>query len=437
MPAPHERPSDWRYNLNMRFYTAACVLLFCGFTLAQDNPAHQSEPNSVTVPAAVDHNRVVITAEIVLPDGSTQRVRVWIDNGNPELNVSRRLATLLGLAVSCNENDQECSSPPPREITVGGMKIPLADVKRAKIPLKPVNAASVLAPGMSVDINLPSSILRHYDVLIDFPGHKFSIGAPGTIHFRGPSGKALINAENGLIQIPSQIDNKKYNLALDLGASISFLSEELFEKLATAHPVWPHMTGAVGSANMWGLDEEPKWNVMRVDRVQFGPLFLANVVVVDFPKDGMDFFARRAGVPTAGLIGSNALLNYRVGLDYAHSVVYFEFGRTFNFPDFDVVGLILRPEDDGQFTILGVADFEGKPSVPSGPDGVQPGDHLIAVDGIPVQGSTMGQVWNMLGGTPGQQRKLTIERAGRQFTIAATVQHFLGELPDEKEKKKK
>ena len=324
---------------------------------------------------------------------------------------------LLGLAVSCN--DQECSSPPPREIIVGGMKIPLAGVKEAKIPLKPVNAASVLAPGMNAEINLPSSILRHYDVLVDFPGHKFSIGAPGTIHFRGSSGKVQINAENGLIQVPSQIENKKYNLALDLGASISFLSDEVFDKLATAHPDWPHMTGAVGSANMWGLDEEPKWKVMRVDRVQYGPLFLANVALVDFPKDRMDFFEKRAGIPTVGLIGSNALLNYRVGLDYAHSTVYFEFGRTFNFPDFDVIGLTLRPEDDGRFTILGVADIDGKPSVSEGADGVQPGDHLIAVDGIPVRGSTMGQVWAMLGGTPGQERKLTIERAGKEFTVTA------------------
>jgi C-terminal processing protease CtpA/Prc len=171
--------------------------------------------------------------------------------------------------------------------------------------------------------------------------------------------------------------------------------------------------------------------------VQYGPLFLANVVVVDFPKDRIDFFAKRAGTPTVGLIGSNALLNYRVGIDYAHSTVYFEFGRMFNFPDFDVIGLTLRPEDDGRFTSLGVADFDGKPSVAPGPDGVRPGDHLVAVDGIPVQGSTMGQVWNMLGGTPGQERSLTIEREGRQFTIAATVQHFLGELPDEKESKRK
>ena len=100
---------------------------------------------------------------------------------------------------------------------------------------------------------------------------------------------------------------------------------------------------------------------MRLDRLHYGPLFLANVAVVEFPKDRMDFFGKRAGVATVGLIGSNALLNYRVGIDYAHSTVYFEFGRMFNFPDFDVIGLILRPEDDGQFTILGVADFEGKP----------------------------------------------------------------------------
>ena len=420
----------------MKFYIAACVsFVLSGLIRAQEKPAVSSEPNSVTVPAAIDHNRVVINADLALPNGSTERVRAWVDNGDPDLYLSRRLATLLGLAVSCN--DHECSSPPPQEMIVGGMKIDLTGLKQAKIPLKPVDAASVLAAGMNVEINLPSSILRHYDVLIDFPGRKFSIGAPGTIHFRGPSGKVQINAENGLIQIPSQIENKKYNLALDFGASISFLSEDVFDKLAAAHPDWPHMTGAVGSANMWGADPETKWKVMRVDRLQYGPLFLANLVVVDMPKDWTDFFVKSAGMPTAGLLGSNALLNYRIGLDYTHSTVYFEFGRTFNFPDFDVIGITLRPEDDGRFTILGVVDFDGKPSVPLDSDGVQPGDHLVAVNDIPVRGSTMGQVWNMLGGTPGQERKLTIEHSGRQFTIAAKVQHFLGELPDEKDGKRK
>ena len=402
------------------------LLMLCGFAEAQE----KALPQAVTVPAVMDHNRIVIDAAAPLLNGSMLHIRAWVDNGDSDLHLSRKIATQLGLTVSCN--DQECSSPPPPAIMIGEMTIPLTAVKEAKIPLMPVNAASVLASGMNADISLPASVLRQYDVLIDFPGHKFSIGLPGSIHFLGSSSKVDINAENGLIQVPSRIQNKKYNLALDLGSSISLLSEELFDSLAKEHADWPRMTGAVGSANMWGADAEATWKVMRLDRVQYGPLFLTDVAVVSLPKTVVDFFEKRAGVPTVGSLGSNVFLSYRVGLDYAHSTVYFDIGRLFKFPDFDVVGLVLRPEDDGRYTILGVPDFEGKPAV----DGIQPGDRLIAVNDIPVTGATMGQVWSMLGGTPGQQRKLTIERGGKQFAVAASVRHFLPELPDSNKKRK-
>lgn len=394
-------------------------------------PSLSAQEKLATVPAVIDHNRIVIEADVLLPNRTWQSVRAWVDNGNPDLYMSRRLATTLGLNVACGEH--ECSAPAPAEIAVGGMIIPLTNVKVVKIPLRPVNAAAVLALGMNAEINIPSTILRHYDVLVDFPERRFSIGLPGSIHFLGTSDKVKVNPENGLIQVPSQIGRKKYNLGLDLGACISFLSKDLFSDLESAHPNWPKMIGAVGSANMWGADEEGKWNVMRVDRVQYGPLFLTDVPFVSMPKEIMDFFEKRAGMATAGLIGSEALLNYRVGLDYAHSTVYFDIGRMFKFPDFDVVGLVLRPEGDGRYTVLGIPEFEGKPAV----QGVQAGDHLEAVDGIPVHGITMGQIWAMLGGTPGQEKKLTIERAGKEFTVATKVQHFLGEVPEESGKKKK
>ncbi|MGA2101101.1 MAG: aspartyl protease family protein [Candidatus Sulfotelmatobacter sp.] len=419
----------------MRFLILICMLLALGNAArAQEKTTPSQETKSATVPAAIDHNRVIINADVPLPDGSIKTIHAWVDNGNPDLYMSRRLATLLGLAVTCGE--KECSAPAPAQIMVGGMTIRLSAIKEAKIPLKPVAGEAVMAGGMNAEINIPSSVLRHYDVLIDFPGHKFSIGSPGTIHFQGSSEKVQINAENGLIQVQSKLENKKYNLALDLGSSISFLSGELFERLATAHPDWPHMTGAVGSANAWGAEEEAKWQVMRVDRVQFGPLFLTNLAVVELPTS-VSFIMKPTGESNVGVLGSNVLLNYRVGLDYTHSMVYFDIGRMFNFPEFDVIGLVLRPEDDGRYTIVGVADFEGKPSVPSGADEIRPGDHLVAVDGIPVRGSTMGQVWLMLGGTPGQERSLTIERGGKDLTIAANIQHFLGEVPDERQGKKK
>jgi hypothetical protein len=420
----------------MRLSTALIALVFLAVSaVAQDAGKPQPEPKSVTVPVTLDHNRVVIDVYLPLSDGSTKRVRGWVDTGDPELQMSQRMAKLMGLAITCDANT--CSAPSPREIMIGAMKISLAALKEVRIPLKPGSAASVMVPGMSAEIKIPSSVLRNYDVLINFPDREFSIGLPGSLNFKGVKSKMLVNASSGFIQIPSKIENKNYSLGLDVGSSISFLSEELFDKLAAAHAEWPRMTGAVGPANMGELgDDEPKWKLVRVDRLQYGPLYLTDVAVANFPKTFSAFFEKDAGSAIAGLLGSNALMNYRIGLDYAHSTAYFDIGNTFKFPEFDVVGLILRPEDDTRFTILGVADFEGRPSVPSGDDGIQPGDHLVAVDGIPVPDSTLGQVWSLLEGSPGQERKLTIEREGKQFNVVAKVQHFLGKTEDGQAKEK-
>src|SRR5258708_3024051 len=166
-----------------------CRVLFVLFlttgALAQSAPklTPQREVKSVTVPITLDHNRVIINVDLPLPDGSAARVRGWVDNGNPDFYLSRRVATLMGLAVDCD--DKACSATPPREITIGGMTILLAAVKEAKIPLRPVAAAAATFPGMSAEINIPSAILRNYDVLINFPGHEFTIGQPGTLNFTG------------------------------------------------------------------------------------------------------------------------------------------------------------------------------------------------------------------------------------------------------------
>ena len=421
----------------MRLTAAVPLLLICSAALAQSTPklASQSEPKSVTVPFKLSHNRVIIDVDLRLSDGTTQRVLAWVDNGNPDLYMSRRLA--VG-TFSCD--GQLCSATPPLEMNIAGMAIPLGGktpgtgIKQAWA--SPIDKAPI-APGLEAEINVPSSILRNYDVLIDFPEHRLTIAQPGSLKFNGVNTKVTVNPQNGLIQVPCQINRKKYNLGLDVGRPISFLTGELFDKLSATHPDWPHLTGAIGPANVSGAADEAMRKLMRVDRLQFGPLFLTDVAVAEFPSDQPTLFPSRTGGPSAGLLGSEALLNYRVGLDYAHSTVYFDIGRLFDVPDFDVVGLILRPEDDGRFNILGIADFEGEPSVPQGDDGVQAGDFLIAVDGIAVRGSTLGQVWSMLGGSPGTERTLTVERADRQFTIAARVQHFLGDAPEENQAKKR
>jgi hypothetical protein len=43
----------------------------------------------------------------------------------------------------------------------------------------------------------------------------------------------------------------------------------------------------------------------------------------------------------------------------------------------------------------------------------------------------------MLGATSGEEKKLTIERAGKEFSVTAKVQHFLGESREDQNGKRK
>lgn len=88
--------------------------------------------------------------------------------------------------------------------------------------------------------------------------------------------------------------------------------------------------------------------------------------------------------------------------------------------DLDVVGLTLRPEASGGYTIAGVVTKDGGPAV----EGVQPGDKLLRVVSLETSGAPMGAVVDALRGKPGAVRSLVIEREGKRFTLEAKVERF-------------
>lgn len=405
-----------RYNRLMK----TALLLLCGLSLSC---VAQTPPAAATVPITLDHNRTIIDVRFPLPDGSTKRVRAWVDNGNPDLWITEDLAKKLGLSFS-GEAKEEMGLKvrlvhPPKELRIGGFSVSTAGVPQAYAL---VDRESI-APGSSAEINLPASVLRHYDVLVDYPNREFTIGPPGSIPFKGDAAKALVNDQNGLLQVSANVAGENSNLALDVGASFSFLADTVVSQLHKTHPDWPYMVGAVGPANMWGSPQEPGMPLLRVPTLQYGGVTFTGAGFGGLSKDAMDWFAKRAGVSTIGLLGANALLNFQVGLDYAHSTVYCQRLRKTTAPDMDVVGLVLRPEPDERFTIVGVAEWQGKPSVPE----VKPGDVLVSIDKVPAAGGTMGQVWSLLGGSPGDVRTLVVERDGKQIKVNATVRGFLAE----------
>jgi hypothetical protein len=384
--------------------------------------AAQTAPKSATVPVTLDHNRIIIDVSLPLPDGTQKRVRAWVDNGNTDVWLSERVAKLMGLqptpifkeAKSFGATVRDFQAP--KEIVVGGMKISLAGIKEVKMV-----AADSIAPGTSAEINLPSTVLRNYDLIIDYVDRELTLAAPGQAKFTGKSAKGFVNLPNGIIQIPAKIEGKPYQLTIDLGANFSMLAGVLFETLAKDNPKWPRNTGAVGTELFWGAPEEATQRVLRVPAIEYGPVKLADVGFDILSQTYMSFYRHRAGTDSSGLIGGNALLNYRVGIDYAHETVYFDQRGSYIAPGIDVVGLTLRPELDGRYTVIGVPEYAGKPAVPE----AKAGDVLLMIDKVPAKGSTMGQIWSLLGGDPGETRVLTLERDGKQFTVNATVRRFL------------
>jgi hypothetical protein len=384
--------------------------------------AAQTAPKSTTVPVTLDHNRIIIDVSLPLPDGTQKRVRGWVDNGNPDVWLSERVAKLMALQPTPIFKETQSFGAivrdfqAPKEIVVGGMKISLAGVKEAKMV-----AADSIAPGTSAEINLPSTVLRNYDLVMDYVDRELTLAAPGQVKFTGKSAKAFVNPPNGIVQIPAKIEGKPYQLTIDLGANFSMLAGMLFDTLARDNPKWPRNAGAVGTELFWGAREEPTERALRVPAIEYGPVKLADVGFDILPQTFMSFYRERAGADSSGLIGGNALLNYRVGIDYAHATVYFDQRGSYVAPGIDVVGLTLRPELDGRYTVIGVPQYEGKPAVPE----AKAGDVLLMIDKVPAKGSTMGQIWSLLGGNPGETRVLTLERDGKQFAVSATVRRFL------------
>jgi len=372
---------------------------------------------SAMVPLTLDHNRIIIRVGVYLPNGAIKQVNAWVDNGTPDLSITERLAKELGLMPA---NDKGAVKP-PEKIQIGGLPIVIKNLKQ---PIEIVKGPTV-GPGLEAEINLPSAVLCNYDVVIDYPGRQFTIGSPGSIYFVGKAVKGFFNPQNHLIQISGKVDGQSFNLALDAGTPVTFIAAGLVSNWSKAHTSWPSAHGAIGIANLWGLDDEPDWQLLRINKMECGGLIFPDMIAVSFPADRLAYFQKRAGITTAGLMGAASLLNYRVGIDYTHETVYFQrIGKSVEV-DMSLVGLILRPEADGRYSILGVSRYDGRPSVP----GVLKGDILLKVNDKNVTGLTMGKTWSLLHGNPGTSYTLTIERAGKQLTVNAKAHRFLCNHP--------
>ena len=382
----------------------------------------RSNIHVVTVPFQLDHNRMLVNAEIQKPDSSWRKVLLWVDTGNPDFFISEYLAVDLEIDLPDAQTKSKINAielTKPANIRMGGMTLNFEGIN-TKVMFRP----KWLFCTMHIDANLPSTVLKKHQVVFDYPQKKLTLAAPGSIKHIGEHCAAIVNQNTGIVQINAEIYGDSLSFALDNGASYSFTSEAVLDKILTHQPDCPKMKGALGCANIWGWwPGEEAWNIIRVPEIKWGSVTFSEVGLVALPDSFplVVWYSRKSARPVNGILGPNVFKSCRVEIDYPGSAVYFKKGPESDFHDMDMVGLTLRPEIDGNYTIIGLAEKDEIPAV----EGIESGDILVKVDDLTVKNATMGTVIDALRGKPGDTHRLILQREGKQIEAIGTVKRFL------------
>ena len=379
-----------------------------------------------TAPFIFDDNRVFAELQFIRPDGTRRKTFAFVDMGTPVPVLSQRLY---------------------RELRID-QKVPLV-LRLGEIELRsdpaPVQIDSAFMTGpdgkrtVTVEAVLSGSLLKGYQVVFDYDQRSLTIARPGTLEPRGLAVPCRVNERTGLISVEALIDGHLYPVAIDSGSAYTWFKRETSQQWLLNHPHWERGTGAVGESNMQTRADgaEAAATILRVSEITLSALHLKDIGALgiapqrppfppvpgeeDVPGGFFDWYSKKAPEPVIGWLGGNVLKGFRVMIDYPKHMTYWERERELDPRDLDQVGLTLETRDNERgYFVAAVASKEGKPAAL----GVQVGDKLIRIDGVPLEGATRGAIFSSMHGKPGEIHALTLERNGRELIMNIPVSAF-------------
>lgn len=389
--------------------------------------AFSQAPKVATAPLILEDGRVFVELSFRKADGSPRKARTWVDTGGGSVLLTEYLADELGLARTGPETSSDGGREAPvskPSVFLGSLPLEVGSTRATH----GIGGAFVIlgsqriAPGIDAEAFLPARVLMHYHVVFDYPGRTFTMAIPGALKPQGKRVPSSIHPESGFPRIELAVDGKTYGFLLDTGAAYTMISRELLENWAAAHKDWPRLIGAVGEANMLRDKTDADLLLLRLPRMQWGPIELRNVGAVSRrPGIFETYMTRMMSAPIVGAIAGNVLKAFRVDIDYPNGAVYIEKKGEVDSNDLNCVGLILGAADDGTYLVTGIAQQHGKEVI----EGIRAGDQLISVDGFQVTGSSRDRVIRSLQGRPGERRRLRLSRDGKNFEVEAVIRHLL------------
>ena len=380
-----------------------------------------------TISFIFDDNRIFAELEFARPDGTLRKAIAFVDIGTPQLVLEQSLGKELGIENAkqavLHIGDLEIDVPASDIQTDTGLGMTGPDGKRT----------------LKVEAVLPGSVMKNYQMVLDYSKHSLTMAKPDTIKPTGDGVPCRINAKTGLVSVTAKIDGHDYALAVDCGSAYTWVRHDVAAHWIAEHGNWKRGVGAIGEANMQVLPDgaEARAVILRLPQIRLGSLLLEQVGVLGieraappFPSapgeqivhgNFFDWYSKKTPEPVIGWIGGNVLKNFRVTFDFPRRIIYLQREKELRGDDLNQVGVTLERRDGQQgYFIAGVALKDERPTV----DGVVAGDRLVEIDDLDVSIATRGAIFSALHGNPGDTHVLILERNGKQLKVIAKVTAF-------------
>ena len=404
------------------------------------NAVTASGAASVAVPFILDDNRVYVEVAFVKHDGSLRKTLAFVNMGSGSFVLTNTLYRELDVGKG-----------DPLHVELGGMDIavdaaavqPETMANSIAIQIDPFSkrksaAAAAESPDseqagfaapMIAEAILPPGFLEHFSVVFDYGTKTMTLAAPGTVKPDGVAVPIRVNPQTGFAVLDVTVDGKAHPAVLDDGGSYGIVSNVIAADWLGAHPGWLRSEGGVGESNLTMGAVDVGAPVLKIPDVEIGALKLDAWGTISPSMPGLlggvaerlfwNWYSEKAGERVEGAICGNTLKSFRLTLDYAGRMSYWQQEAPLDAHDLDQVGLTLI-RTNGVAVVGGIAKKDGVETV----SGVQPGDKLIQIDDLKAASLTRGALLSALHGMPGTRKHLVLERDGKTIEVDAVVTAF-------------
>jgi hypothetical protein len=347
----------------------------------------------------------------VRPDGTLHKALAFVDLGSPSMILAQALFQELQL-------DQK----KPLTFYVGEMAVQVEASKVTSDTWLPFS----IGDNRRVEALLPAGVMQRYGVAIDYAHRTLTLATPGILKPAGIPLRCRVDEKTGLVVVNVAVSGRQYPITIDNGSAYTWLRKATVQEWLAVHPRWQRGIGAVGASNMRMADDaiEATGILVRIEEIKLGSLHLRKVGALAIGPsssnwDFIDWYSRKNPVAVIGWLGGNVLQGFRITIDYPNRMTYWLAQTELDSNDLDQVGLTLR-STGSEYFVAGVVTQNAKSTV----EGIQPGDKLLRVDGLPTDGATGSAVLSALHGKPGESRTLLLQRDSSRFTVRAKVVSF-------------